>query len=309
MAREFDIIYRHFAHLGGAGQVRLSVGDDAAVLALPAGCQLVTSVDTMVAGVHFPEFLLPEDIAVRAVFAAASDLAAMGADPLGMTLALTLPDAEDLWLHSFSQGLAAAVAETRLPLVGGDTTRGPLTISINVLGTVPAGAAITRGGAKPGDIVLVSGTLGDSAAGLALLQGEFFGDDYPDDAACDYFEARFSRPIPRLDLVPVLRAQASAGIDISDGLIADAGHIANASGVAIEIESECLPLSAAMLNNIDRDVALRWALTGGEDYELLFTQSADLPIPDGCTVVGSVKEGEGVHSDIKIEGRNGFSHF
>ena len=147
-ASEFSLIYRYFSALGRGEAVDLSVGDDCAILHLEPGERLATSVDTMVEGVHFPADSFPEDIGFRAVSAAASDLAAMGARPLGMTLALTLPAADELWLQTFSQGIADAVSECRLPLVGGDTTRGPLTITVQVLGALPAGQALLRGGAR-----------------------------------------------------------------------------------------------------------------------------------------------------------------
>ena len=158
---EFELIYRYFASLGSGPGVSLGVGDDAALLQLRPGQQLVTSVDTLLAGVHFPEDTFPEDIAYRAVAVAASDLAAMGAEPLAMTLALSLPEADEFWLHSFSQGLAAASRDCQLPLVGGDTTRGGLAISVTVMGQVPEGQALLRSGARPGEYFCVSGSLGD----------------------------------------------------------------------------------------------------------------------------------------------------
>ena len=170
---EFTLIYRYFAALGRGEAVDLSVGDDCAILHLDEGERLATSVDTMVAGVHFPDDSFPEDIGFRAVSVAASDLAAMGARPLGMTVALTLPEADEFWLNSFSQGLAAAVGEYALPLVGGDTTRGPLTITVQVLGALPLNSALLRDGARVGDALYVSGTLGDAAGALAFLRGEW----------------------------------------------------------------------------------------------------------------------------------------
>ncbi len=302
---EFELIYRYFSSLGRGDAVALGVGDDAARLDVAPGEQVVTSVDTMVAGHHFPEHAFPEDVGYRAVAAAASDLAAMGARPLGMTLALTLPDSDDLWLLAFSEGVAQASRAFQMPLVGGDTTRGPLTISVQVLGAVPTSAALLRNGARPGDRLCVSGTLGDAAAGLALESGEFV--PQPDDA--EYLSQRFYRPSPRLALGQKLVGLATACVDISDGLLADAGHVASASGVAISIESARVPLSPALQQFEDKARAIRWALVGGDDYELCFTLPDGEPLPADCSVIGEVAEGEGIRCDIDIEEADGYQHF
>lgn len=289
-ADEFSLIARYFSAFGAGPAVTLGVGDDCAILQLGPHERLATSVDTVLEGVHFPLDSLPEDVAYRAVAAAASDLAAMGARPLGMTLALTLPAADELWLHSFSQGLGAAVAAFSLPLVGGDTTRGPLSITVQVLGALPAGLALTRAGAQLGDEVYVSGTLGDAAAGLAVLQGEY----RPAPAVAEYLEQRFFRPTPQLALGALLLNSATAAIDLSDGLLADAGHIAAASGVQLRINAEALPLSAALQAHPNRAQALGWALAGGDDYELCFCLPPGADVPAGCTRIGDVVEGAGV---------------
>ena len=303
---EFELIYRYFSSYGRGSAVEIGVGDDCAILKTEPGEQIVTSVDTMVAGRHFPEGAFPEDIGYRAVAAATSDLAAMGARPLGMTLALTLPEADELWLHAFSEGVGQASRALELPLVGGDTTRGPLAISVQVLGAVPANQALLRSGARPGDRVCVSGTLGDAAAGLALEGGEL--DVEPGDA--EYLSSRFYRPAPRLQLGQQLLGRATSCIDISDGLLADAGHLASAGGVAISVEADSVPLSRALRGLEDRDKALRWALTGGDDYELCFTLPDDEPLPSGCSVIGTVSEGEGVSCDAETgDGGSGFQHF
>jgi thiamine-monophosphate kinase len=303
---EFELIYRYFSSFGRGSAVELGVGDDCAIFQFEPGESIVTSVDTMVAGRHFPEYAFPEDIGYRAVAAATSDLAAMGARPLGMTLALTLPEADELWLHAFSEGVGQASRAFDLPLVGGDTTRGSLTISVQVLGAVPAGAALLRSGARPGDRVCVSGTLGDAAAGLALENGELVVE--PDEA--EYLSSRFHRPTPRLTLGQELLGRASSCIDISDGLLADAGHVASASGVAIRIEADSLPLSPVLLGLADRPQSLRWALAGGDDYELCFTLPGEERVPAGCCVIGAVSAGEGVSCDIPPgDGSTGFRHF
>ncbi|MEQ9463137.1 MAG: thiamine-phosphate kinase [Haliea sp.] len=304
-ADEFSLIARYFSAFGAGPAVALGVGDDCAILALEPGERLATSVDTVVAGVHFPPDSLPEDVGYRAVAAAASDLAAMGARPLGMTLALTLPDADELWLHSFSQGVGAAASALALPLVGGDTTRGPLTVSVQVFGALPAGKALLRAGAQVGDAVYVSGTLGDAAGGLAVLEGRY----RPEPEAAEYLEQRFFRPLPRLQLGMLLLDDAHAAIDISDGLLADAGHIAAASGVGIRLDAGRLPLSPALASHPDRDQALRWALAGGDDYELCFCLPPAATAPADCTRVGEVLAGGGVVCPGFDDLAGGYSHF
>ncbi len=302
---EFSVIYRYFSSLGRGEAVDLSVGDDCAILQLPPGERLAISVDTMVEGVHFTSDTFPEDIGFRAVSVAASDLAAMGARPLAMTVALTLPDIDHLWLHAFSQGLAAAVTDYRLPLVGGDTTRGALTISVQVLGALPTGQALLRGGACVGDAVFVSGTLGDAAGALAFVAGDW----QPAAAAAEYLLTRLNRPRARLDLGRALLSRASAAIDISDGLMADAGHLAAASGVKISIQAELLPISAALSSHPDTRQVQAWALTGGDDYELCFCLPAGVAPPAGCTRIGQVEAGEGVVCSVDIDIAPGYQHF
>ncbi len=302
---EFALIYRYFSHLGRGEAVDLSVGDDCAILRLRAGERLATSVDTMVEGVHFPPDSFPEDIAFRAVSTAASDLAAMGARPLAMTVALTLPESDELWLHAFSEGLAAAVAEYRLPLVGGDTTRGPLSICVQVMGALPMDQALLRNGARAGDALYVSGTLGDAAGALAVTAGEW----RPSADHAQYLLERFNRPRARLELGMALLGSATAAIDISDGLLADAGHIAAGSGVRICIDPARLPLSAALRSHESREIIERWALTGGDDYELCFCLPAAVAAPPGTTLIGRVEAGAGVDCGLALESPAGYQHF
>lgn len=304
-ATEFDLIYRYFSSLGAGQAVDLSVGDDCAILRLATGERLATSVDTVVAGVHFPEDSFPEDIGFRAVSVAASDLAAIGARPLGMTIALTLPEADEFWINAFSQGVAQAVSLYDLPLIGGDTTRGPLTITVQVLGALPMQQALLRGGARIGDGVYVSGTVGDAAAALAFLNDQW--QPSPQDA--EFLLQRFNRPIARLDLGQELLGKASAAIDISDGLLADAGHIAAASGVGIRVDAAALPLSAALRAHGDSEQGLRWALAGGDDYELCFCLPAEQVAPEGCTRIGEVVPGEGVVTGLDLDFGKGYQHF
>jgi thiamine-monophosphate kinase len=302
---EFSLISRYFSHLGRGPAVDLAVGDDCAILRLDAGERLATSVDTMLVGVHFPADTRPAHIAWRAVSAAASDLAAMGARPLGMTVALTLPEASEAWLAGFSEGLSATVAEYHLPLVGGDTTRGPLSISVQVMGALPADRALLRSGAVAGDDVYVSGTLGDAAAGLAALLGQWC----PAPEHAQYLLDRFNHPRARLALGRELLGHASAAIDVSDGLLADAGHIGSASGVRIVIETDRLPLSPALLSRGCRDTILRWALTGGDDYELCFCLPVSAVPPAGTTRIGHVEAGAGIQCIPAIDTSGGYQHF
>jgi thiamine-monophosphate kinase len=315
-----------------ASPILLGIGDDAALLDLPPGEVLVTSVDTLVECVHYPEDTFPEDVGYRALAVAASDLAAMGASPLACTLALTLPAVDELWLQAFSEGLAQACAAFRLPLAGGDTTRGPGTvITLQVFGACPADAALRRDGARPGDQVCISGTLGDAAAGLAILEERWHpawpavaggageagaGTGAAATEAAEATEAteaaeaplaRFLRPTPRLALGERIRGVATAAIDVSDGLLADLGHVAAASGVAIALDSAALPLSPALAAAGEQGRA--WALGGGDDYELAFTLPADASIPEGCTRIGEVREGAGLSVDGEPADASGYRHF
>jgi thiamine-monophosphate kinase len=272
-ASEFDIIQRYFGEGAGkiigasTGAVRCGIGDDCAVLSLPVGHELLLSVDTLVESVHFPVNYSSALLARRALAVCASDLAASGASPLAFTLALTLPAADEDWLSAFSVSLADAAAEFGMVLVGGDTTRGPLCLSLQVMGSAPAGQALLRNGAQVGDVIFVSGSLGDASAALAFLNTE------PAELQADQADllARYHAPIPRLVLGQNLRNLATAAIDISDGLAADLGHILKASGVAGVVRIQDLPLSAALLNH---GSALDAALSGGDDYELCFTVPA-----------------------------------
>ncbi len=263
---EFELIRRFFSRQSADPSVVLGVGDDCAVLQPPDGQQLVVSIDTLVEGIHFLPATKPDLIARRLLGAAVSDLAAMGAQPAWLTLALTLPTADSDWLSAFSEALFDACQQWGLSLVGGDTTRGHLTLSAQVHGFVPAGQALLRRGACPGDLVLVSGTLGDSRAGLETLLKQ-----RPLDADVIELQQRFYAPAPRLALGQNLRNFATSCIDISDGLLADLGHILQASQCGAEINCDQLPLSASLKNCFDAETCRNWALTGGEDFELCFT--------------------------------------
>lgn len=315
---EFELIARYFADLGPLRPgVLQDVGDDCALLALPPGQLLATSIDTMVAGRHFLPEIDPEDLGWRALAAAVSDLAPAGAEPLWFTLALSLPEADPVWLAGFARGLRAGAEAWGLRLVGGDTTSGPLTISLQVMGGVPAGQQIGRAGARPGDLVYLSGCTGEAAAALDLL-----GKSPVTDTQAQLL-SRYLRPEPRLALGRGLRGLATAAVDISDGLLADAGHIAERSGVRLELRSEALPLSPALVAELGAAHALVLALSGGDDYELCFcappsahsevealAQSLGLPI----TCIGEAVASAGVvcldASGTPIEAvRTGYEHF
>jgi len=278
---EFGLIRRYFTRakpLWPAG-VRLGIGDDAALLDLPPGESLAVTTDTLVAGRHFPHDALPFDIGWKALAVNLSDLAAMGARPVGVTLAITLPSADDAWLAAFAEGFFALADAHGVPLIGGDTTRGPLSITVTALGSVPLKQALRRDGAEPGDLIYVSGTLGDGGLGLALAQ-QRLQDAHLPPLHQAHALARLHRPTPRLSLGLALRGIASAAMDVSDGLLQDLGHLLTASGrpqaLGATLTLEQLPLSPAMQylagdGEVMQAQVLDWALTAGDDYELLFT--------------------------------------
>lgn len=247
--------------------VVLGIGDDAAILAPRPGHELVVSTDTLVCGVHFPPNTAAADVGWKSLAVNLSDLAAMGAEPAWVTLALTLPDGAPEWPLAFVDGFAALAAEHRVALVGGDTTRGPLSITVAVHGFVPRGTALRRDGARAGDAVFVSGTLGDAAAGLAVAVADAFASQ----ASRAQLRARLDRPTPRIALGLALRGIASACIDVSDGLAADLGHLARRSGVGAVLDLDALPLSDALRACADAQRRRDWQLRGGDDYELCFT--------------------------------------
>ena len=266
---EFSLIARYFDRVRTSRlDVETGIGDDCALLNIPEKQTLAISTDTLVAGNHFLPDIDPTDLAWKALAVNLSDLAAMGADPAWLTLALTLPDVDEAWLEAFSDGLFELLNYYDMQLIGGDTTRGPLSMTLGIHGYVPVGRALKRSGAKPGDWIYVTGTPGDSAAGLAILQNRLQVADATD---ADYLLKRHLRPTPRILQGQALRDLASAAIDISDGLISDLGHIVNASGCGARVNVDVLPYSTALSQHVEPEQALRWALSGGEDYELCFT--------------------------------------
>jgi thiamine-monophosphate kinase len=274
--------------------VRLGIGDDAALLAVPAGQLLAVSTDTLVAGVHFLQGSKAYDVGWKALAVNLSDLAAMGATPAWATLALTLPQADRAWVVDFADGFAALAREFKLALVGGDTTQGPLSVTVTIHGFVPDGAALRRGGARVGDAVFVTGTLGDAAAGLQVLRGTESGPGAapaPRDVTAERSDAirlallgRLNRPTPRVAQGLLLRGRASACIDVSDGLVADLGHVCAASGAGAELDVESLPPSSALLSLFNADARHAFQLAGGDDYELCFTAAE----PDATALIGDL---------------------
>lgn len=324
---EFALIRRHFAGLTRAGDdVRLGIGDDAALLVPPPGEWLAMTSDTLVAGRHFPHQTAAFDIGWKALAVNLSDLAAMGARPLWFLLALTLPEFDEPWLCGFADGLKQLAGQHGIALVGGDTTRGELSITVTAIGAVPAGQALRRDGARAGDLVCVTGTLGDAALGLALTghappphdrspcaQGEH------DHAA---LRARLDRPTPRVAAGLALRGLASAAIDLSDGLAGDLGHVLAASGVGAILAADRLPMSEAFARQAEDARRLALQAAGGDDYELCVCIPADrhdaavaavAATGTRLTAIGCLDAGPGLrwlHRDLPIRGpQHGYRHF
>ncbi len=269
---EFDLINRFFSQRGAQrGDVVLGVGDDAAVLECPADSQLVAAIDSLVEDVHFPKGSPARSIGHRALAINLSDLAAMGAQPAWALLALALPAADEAWLRDFSGGLDALARQHGVALVGGDTTGGKLCVTVQIMGFVPRGAALTRSGGRPGDAVFVSGTPGDSAAGLMLEQSRLTVADAGHE---QWLRERFRYPTPRVSLGLALRGLASACVDVSDGLLGDCGRLAQASGCGVTLDYAAIPVSEPLRAAVGEERARELALTGGEDYELCFTVPA-----------------------------------
>jgi len=293
---EFDLIAKYFTRQSRRSDVLLGVGDDAAVLQVSANRRLVAAVDTIVAGVHFPIGTDAAAIGHRALAVNLSDMAAMGAEPSWITLSLSLPSNDAQWLEGFSTGLFALADRYNVALVGGDTVRGPLSITIQVMGWVETDRWLTRGGAKPGDAIFISGIPGEAAAGLAAIQRSL------PSAASELLTQRFLLPEPRVLLGRAIRSHASAAIDVSDGLLADLAHICSMSGCGANIELESLPQSHAMPGLFAAQECEQLALCGGDDYELLFTVPSErivavkAAIAAGvrCTPIGLMVEGSGV---------------
>ncbi|WP_281772438.1 thiamine-phosphate kinase [Haemophilus parahaemolyticus] len=268
---EFDLIKRYFLRKSLQNDVILSVGDDCAITSIPTGYQLAITTDTLVEGTHFLPSISPADLAYKSVAVNLSDLAAMGATPAWVSLALTLPEIKEEWLAEFSQSLFAILERYGVSLIGGDTTKGPLSITLTAQGFLPENQGLFRHQAKAGDWIFISGFLGDSAAGLDLLLQNRKIENESD----RYFIQRHLHPTPRVELGLALRSFSCCALDISDGLLADLEHILECSQVGAEIYLENLPLSRHLCIQYEQTQAEKFALTGGEDYELCFTVSEE----------------------------------
>ena len=266
---EFELIGKYFSRLGAErSDVRIGVGDDGAVLMPPASRELVMVTDSLVEGVHFPVNSAPTSIGHRAFAVNLSDLAAMGAEPAWALLALTLPRVDEKWLEQFARAAGDLCRRHAVSLIGGDTTRGPLTITVTMMGIAPIGVALERRGGQPGDAIFVTGSPGDAAAGLALEQNRLH---VADAMSAQILRDRFLFPTPRCEVGMALRGLASACIDVSDGLGGDLEKLCAASACGAEVDAAALPISDALSGAVGRELAREYALTGGDDYELLFT--------------------------------------
>ena len=312
-AGEFDLIARIRARVATRADVVLGIGDDAALLAPPPGRQLVVTADTLNDGVHFPRGTSPADIGWKALAVNLSDLASMGAEPAWCTLSLSLPQSDPAWIEGFLDGFLDLAGQHDIALVGGDTTRGPLSIAVTAMGLVEPGRALRRDGARVGDEVWVTGTLGDAAGGLALLDRE----------PVPALRARLDRPTPRVAAGRALAGIATACVDVSDGLLADLGHVCARSHVAAHLDVDALPASAALREAFGEADRIALQASGGDDYELCFTAPADAGADIGAvsaqfglriTRIGRIVAGEGVHPvDAKSQPwsspRRGYDHF
>jgi len=316
---EFELIRRYFERpqaAGGRADVVLGIGDDAAIVTPPCDRDLVLCMDTLVAGVHFPVDTAPAAIGHKALAVNLSDLAAMGAEPAWFTLALTLPEADADWLAEFARGMFRLADDYGVQLVGGDVTHGPLSVTVQAHGLLPRGSALRRSGAAAGDRIYVTGTLGD--AGLALRQGG---------QAPAALRQRLDYPSPRMESGQALLGLASAVIDISDGLLADLGHLLEVAGLGAEIRVDALPRSAGFLaaaGPADIDpIYYDIPLTAGDDYELCFTVPPErcpevearlAALPGNCTPVGVVEAEPGIRCRLADGGTwdaagDGYQHF
>ncbi|MDR7192284.1 thiamine-phosphate kinase [Luteimonas terrae] len=314
-AGEFDLIDRIRARTVARDDVVLGIGDDAALLQPPAGMQLVVAMDTLNAGIHFPHDTAPADIGWKALAVNLSDLAAMGATPAWCTLSLSLSEPDAAWVDAFLNGFDALARQHAVALVGGDTTRGPLSVCVSMFGFVSPGRALRRAAARVGDDIWVSGTPGDAAAALAQWSAGGARDPV--------LRARLDRPTPRVTLGLRLSEVAHAAIDISDGLLADLAHVCRASNVRAEVDVDALPVSGALRAAVS-DVETRRALqaSGGDDYELcfaapvaqrdaIFAAALDAHVP--VTRIGRIVEGQGVVATSNggpwMPVRTGWDHF
>jgi thiamine-monophosphate kinase len=317
---EFELIGRYFSRIGAERpDVRIGVGDDGAVVSPPASRELVLVTDTLVESVHFPPGSPAASIGHRAFAVNLSDIAAMGAEPAWALLALTIPAYDENWLAQFSRAAGDLCRKHGVALIGGDTTRGPLAITVTLAGIVPVGMALERKGGQSGDAVFVTGSPGDAAAGLALEQRRLHSADA---LSAQILRDRFLFPTPRCEIGVALRGMASACIDVSDGLGGDLEKLCAASGCGAEVDAATLPISEALAGAVGREAAREYALTGGDDYELLFTVplsrlgAMSHAMARGLgpvTRIGSLVAGSGVRvfarGGVMQFSQSGFDHF
>lgn len=318
--KEFDIIKSYFLTRSFQRRdVQLGIGDDCALTTVPEGQQLVTTTDTLIEGVHFPKETSGRAVAHKALAVNLSDLAAMGAEPAWISLSLSIPGYDDIWLRDFSLSLQELTEYYSIQLIGGDTVQGPLSITITAQGFIPEGQALMRSKARPGDWVYVTGTLGDAGLGLKLLQTK----QGADLQHRNYLINRLNQPTPRLLAGTTLRRIATSCIDLSDGIKSDIQHILFASQVGATLDVEQLPLSEAMQAIVGKEEGIRYALTSGDDYELLFTipeeqkgsldvAFANCNVPATCIgrINGVAEKLELKHGEDNYElSEEGFQHF
>jgi len=306
---EFDLIRRYFAcHQPLNSEVALGIGDDCALINLPTNQQLAITTDTMVEGVHFLPDVDPAALGHKLLAVNLSDLAAMGAKPFAVTLALSLPKIDHSWLEAFSLGFMQLAQSHAVDLVGGDTTSGSLSLTVQALGFVPSSQALLRSAAQPGDLIYLSGPVGDAGLGLKIRLNQ-----YP------LQESRallaLERPQPQVALGLALRGIARACIDISDGLIADLGHILVRSGVGARLDWDAIPLSAEVIRYIEATGDWQMPLVAGDDYQLCFSVSPDQQhlLPERCVKIGQIEADRGLRvfksGQIQTIQGTGYEHF
>lgn len=318
---EFNLIRDYFTKV--TQQTNLGIGDDAALISVTTGHELAISADMLVAGTHFFNDADAYKLGWKSLAVNISDVAAMGANPKWATLAIALPHVDKHWLNEFSRGFFACAARFNVDLIGGDTTRGPLTVSVQIMGEVPLGKAIKRSGAQVGDDIWVSNTLGDAALGLAHLHNELHAHLELDDGYIEYCLHALHTPQPRVALGLALRDIATSAIDLSDGLLSDLGHILSASKIGANIYLHQLPVSAFMYQHVNEKLIQNCILAGGDDYELCFTAppSAREPVADiseqlnlNLTCIGHIVKTQGLtvmddkHQPIP-QTKTGYNHF
>ena len=312
---EFDLIERYFSRASRRRDVLLGVGDDAALLQVPCDRVLVAATDTLVEGRHFPAGAPPGSIGHQALAVNLSDLAAMGADPAWALLSLSLPEAREAWLEEFAIGLYGLATQHAVEIVGGDTVRGPLVVTMTALGFVEPALALKRSAARPGDVLCISGWPGEAAAGLAVLQGGGAVE------AGDRLVRRYRYAEPRVELGRALRGRATSAMDVSDGLLGDLAKLCRASGVGARVDLERLPVSQELARRHAPADCERFVLFGGDDYELLFTlppaaaQGLESELAGGVPLwrIGEIEAGSGVRclrngSPVQVPG-GGYDHF